>query len=192
VEPPAETPALITPPAVFVPGAPPVVLVPGAPPAVVIPGAPNTPDTPVVILATGAQVRGAIAIREISNVVRRAFVAGEAVRVAGRAPAGCLPKLHLDGKLIGAIATERDGSFDLEFATRDLAAGNHVAEVFCTSPAALLLRKIFWVAAPQSSSNVFAIVLVSLLVVYAICWVGLRTLAGTSVGVGRAGRSASG
>jgi len=179
VKPPVVTPPVVTPPVV-------------TPPAVIVPDPPKKPEALVVISAEGVTVKGAIAIREISNVVRRAFVAGEAVHVAGRAPAGCLPKLHLDGKVIGAIATQRDGAFDLEFATRDLAAGNHLAEVFCTSPAALLLRKIFWVAAPQSSSNVFAIVLVSLLVVYAIGWVGLRTLAGTTVGVGRAGRDASG
>jgi len=171
---------------------PPVVTPPVVtPPAVIVPDAPKKPGVSLVISADGVQVKGALAIREISNVVRRAFVAGEGVRVAGRAPAGCLPRLHLDGRALGAIATQRDGSFDLEFATRDLAAGSHLAEVFCTSPAALLLRKIFWVAAPQSSSNVFAIVLVSLLVVYAIAWVGLRTLAGTTAGVGRTGRGAS-
>jgi hypothetical protein len=155
-----------------------------------VPGTPTLPNIPVIVPPVTTRVEAAITIREISDVVRRAFVAGEAVRLAGRAPASCLPTLHLDGKVTGPIDTQRDGTFDVGFATRDLAAGRHIAEVVCTNPAALLLRKTFWVAAPQSSSNVFAIVLVSLLVVYAIGWVGLRTVAGMTIGVKRAGRNA--
>ncbi len=157
---------------------PPVTPPPGASPVVAGPDAPRQ-NPPVVTPAT-VEVKRAIAIRAISSIVRRAFVAGEAIRVAGSAPADCLPKLRLDGALTGKVATQSDGSFDLGVETRDLAAGRHVAEVSCSNPAALLARKVFWVAAPQTSSNLLAVVLASLLVVLAIGWVGLRMFAGTT------------
>ncbi len=141
--------------------------------------------TPPVIppAAPAAQVEAVIEIREISNVLRRAFVAGEAVHVIGNAPAGCsAPALHIDGRLVGLVEPTSNGSFDIPIVTRDLAAGRHTAEVFCTTPAARLMRTAFWVAAPQSSSNLFFVIVVSLLVIYAIGWVALRTIAGGWLG----------
>jgi hypothetical protein len=127
-------------------------------------------------------VETTVEIREISNVLRRAFVAGEFVHLAGRTPATCAaPKLHVDGRVLGPVETSSDGTFDVGVVTRDLSVGRHVAEVFCTNPVARLMRTSFWVAAPQSSSNIFFVVLVSLFMVYAIGWVGLRTLAGPSL-----------
>jgi hypothetical protein len=119
------------------------------------------------------------AIPDLSKVITRAFVAGEAVHFADKAPNGCDPILHVDGRSAGAVPTRNDGTFDVAAVTRDLAAGEHVAEVYCTHPVGRLLHTSFWVAAPQSSSNVFFVVLVSLLVVFAIGWVSLRTLAGS-------------
>jgi hypothetical protein len=117
-------------------------------------------------------------IQNVSYVLRRAFVAGQSVRVTGLAPNGCDPTLHLDGSLVGPIATSRDGAFDLSVATHDLPPGQHLAEVYCTNPAALLVRTQFWVAAPQSSSNLLFVVFSSLFVLYALGWVALRTVAG--------------
>jgi iron complex outermembrane receptor protein len=48
------------------------------------------------------------------------------------------------------------------------------------------VRKTFWVAAPISSSNILFVALASLLVLFAIGWVALRTLAGTSALAGTA------
>jgi hypothetical protein len=126
------------------------------------------------------QVRGAVAVRLISAVRRRALVAGEFVRLTGRAPADCGPILRVDGETTGPVTTARDGSFDLRVGTRDLATGRHVAEVFCSRRDATLLRKTFWIAAPISSSNVLVVVLAALLVLFALGWVGLRTIAGSA------------
>ncbi len=122
-----------------------------------------------------------ITFEEISNVLRRAFVAGESVRLTGTAPAGCDATLQVDGTALGPIEATAAGVFDLNVETSELPAGRHIAEVFCSNPATRLLRTVFWVAAPQSSSNLFFVALGSLLVIYAIGWAGLRTLAGSSL-----------
>ena len=119
----------------------------------------------------------------------RALVGGESVSLTGTAPAGCDPILRLDDQLIGPVTVGRGGSFDLSVETRDLAAGRHVAEVFCTSPSALLLSKTFWVTAPGSSSNILFVALVCLLMLVALGWVGVQTLAG---GAGAAGAAQAG
>jgi len=126
------------------------------------------------------EVRGAVAVRLISAVQRRALVAGEFVRLTGRAPADCGPILRVDGESTGPVTTARDGSFDLRVGTRDLAAGRHVAVVFCSRRDATLLRKTFWIAAPISSSNVLVVALAALLVLLAIGWVGLQTITGSA------------
>jgi len=173
--PPATSPPATSPPATSPPVTTPTV--PGAPP---VPGSPDEP--PVIPGALPVEVAGEqITIQEISNVLRRAFVAGEAVRLAGTAPAGCEATLHVDGAALGPIAATAAGAFDIGVDTGDLPAGRHVAEVFCSNPATRLMRTVFWVAAPQSSSNLFFVALGSLLVIYAIGWVGLRTLAGSSL-----------
>jgi len=126
-------------------------------------------------------VEQTVAINEISNVLRRAFVAGESVHLAGTVPGGCDATLHLDGSAIGPVDATAAGVFSLDVVTSELPAGRHVAEVFCDNPSTRLSRTVFWVAAPQSSSNLFFVALGSLLVIYAIGWVGLRTLAGPTL-----------
>jgi hypothetical protein len=79
------------------------------------------------------------------------------------------------------VSTSRDGTFDLSVGTRDLAAGRHVAEVVCTKRDATLVRKTFWIAAPISSSNILFVAMAALLVLFAIGWVALRSIAGGSV-----------
>ena len=115
-----------------------------------------------------------------STVRRRAYIAGQSVRLVGKAPAGCDPILRVDEQFVRSVTTDRNGNFDISTETRDLASGRHVAEVFCTRPTALLLSKTFWIAAPVSNSSVVFVALISLLVLIAIGWVGLRTLVGTS------------
>jgi hypothetical protein len=119
-------------------------------------------------------------IRATSIVLRRAQIAGESVQLEGNAPDGCDPILRVDDQFVRSVPVDRLGNFDIGVETRDLAAGRHVAEVFCSNPTALLLRKTFWVAAPVSNSIIVFVALVSLLVLLAIGWVGVRTLAGTS------------
>ncbi|MCJ7439320.1 MAG: hypothetical protein MUP97_16370, partial [Acidimicrobiia bacterium] len=131
-------------------------------------------ETPVVVNQPETQVRANSSVR------RRAYIAGQSVRLAGKAPAGCDPILRVDEQFVRSVTTDRSGNFDISTETRDLASGRHVAEVFCTRPAALLLSKTFWIAAPVSSSFIVFVALMSLLVLLAIGWVGLRTLAGTS------------
>ena len=131
----------------------------------------NFPAPPKVVPAP-------VSIPDLSQVLKRAFVAGEAVHLADAAPNGCDPILRVDGRSVGAVPTRSDGTFDVAAVTRDLAAGKHVGEVYCTHPVARLLHTTFWVAAAQSSSNVSFVMLISLLVVLAIAWASLRTLVG--------------
>jgi len=130
----------------------------------------NFPPPPKVVPA--------VSIPDLSQVITRAFVAGEAVHLADAAPNGCDPILRVDGRSVGAVPTRSDGTFDVAAVTRDLSAGKHVGEVYCTHPVARLLHTTFWVAAAQSSSNVSFVMLISLLVVLAIAWASLRTLVG--------------
>jgi hypothetical protein len=125
-------------------------------------------------------VLGRRQVRATFTSVRRAFVAGEAVQLTGTAPDGCDPILRVDDQFVRSVDVDRAGNFDVSAETRDLASGRHVAEIFCTNPNALLMRKVFWVAAPASSSIIVFIALGSLLVLLAIGWVGVRTLAGAS------------
>jgi hypothetical protein len=116
----------------------------------------------------------------VSDVIPRAFVAGEDVRLGATAPPGCDPILRVDGEQQGSVPVASSGRLNLAVLTRDLPAGQHVAEVFCTHPAAAVLHTVFWIAAAQTSSNIFFVVVASLLVVFAVGWVCLRTLAGGS------------
>ena len=84
--------------------------------------------------------------------------------------------------LLGPVDTRTGGAFELGIVTRYLAAGRHVAEIFCTDPVARLSRTVFWVAAPQTSSNLFFVILVSLFMVGAIGWVALGTFASAALG----------
>jgi hypothetical protein len=111
---------------------------------------------------------------------RRAYIAGESVRLAGRAPDGCDPILRIDDQFVASVTTDRARNFDIGAETRDLASGRHVAEIFCTRPSALLMSKTFWIAAPVGSSFIVFVALMSLLVLIAIGWVVVRTLMGTS------------
>jgi hypothetical protein len=122
---------------------------------------------------------------------RRAYIAGESVRLAGQAPDGCDPILRIDGQFVESVSVDRVGNFDVGAETRDLASGRHVAEIFCTSPSALLMSTTFWVAAPVSSSFIVFVALMSLLVLIAIGWVGVRTLMGSTAteGAKAAGQS---
>jgi hypothetical protein len=124
------------------------------------------------------EVKGAEAIRLVSSVRPRALVAGEILRLSGRAPAGCDAVLRIDGKRQGRVATGPNGQFEIEYRTTDLAAGRHLAEVVCVGRG-VLLSKVFWVATPVGSSSIVLVVFASLLVLFAIAFVGLRTLAGT-------------
>ncbi|MCJ7671366.1 MAG: hypothetical protein MUP67_04885, partial [Acidimicrobiia bacterium] len=130
----------------------------------------NTADT--------AEVVRVPRVRPVSSVRRRALVAGEFLRLSGTAPDGCDPILDIDGESRGRVDTARDGTFDISYRTTDLAAGRHVATVVCSSRNATLLSKVFWVAAPISNSSIVLVALASLLVLFAIGWVGFRTLAG--------------
>jgi hypothetical protein len=159
------------------------VVLPATPPSVVLPAV-VVPPPPVLVAPT-------VAIREISDVIPRAFVAGEDVRLAGAGPPGCDPYLTVDGQRQGSVPVGNTGAFDLAVLTRDLAAGQHVAEVLCTHPSAALLRTTFWIAAAQTSSDIFFVVVASLLVVVAVGWVCLRTLAGGS-GLAAADRGGQG
>jgi hypothetical protein len=176
-------PATLPPPPAPAPPAPPAadppvpVPVPGATPGVPVVLPPDITPPPVVV----TEVKGEVAVQLISNTLRRAFVAGEGLHLAGDAPGGCDPRLRVDGKAVGPIAVGSGGGFDLDVPTSDLAAGRHVAEVFCSTSSATLRRTVFWVAAPQSSSNLFVVGLTSLLVLCALAWVCLRSLAGSTV-----------
>jgi hypothetical protein len=86
--------------------------------------------------------------------------------------------LRVDGRLIGPVRVGRDGTFDLNVGTGDLDPGRHVAVVECTNPTAPLLTKVFWVAAPLSSSNILGVALSSMMMLIALGWVGLQTFAG--------------
>src|SRR6185295_15881001 len=108
----------------------------------------------------------------------------------GRAPLGCNPVLRVDGRLIGPVRVDGDGTFDLNVGTGDLDPGRHVAVVECTNPNAPLLTKVFWVAAPLSSSNILVVALSSMTMLIALGWVGVQTLAGA--GAGSAGSAAVG
>jgi hypothetical protein len=143
--------------------------------ATLIAGSCGITNTPVV------QVAGLSTVRLISSVQRRALVAGEFVRLSGKDPGNCGPVLRIDGLSTGPVSTSRDGTFDLSVGTRDLAAGRHVAEVVCTKRDATLVRKTFWIAAPISSSNILFVAMAALLVLFAIGWVALRSIAGGSV-----------
>ncbi len=132
----------------------------------------NTPQVVVAGVVTKVSTDSAF--------LRRALVAGEFVHLTGRAPADCSPVLRIDGDSLGPVDTKRNGDFDLAIATRDLSTGRHVAEVACKNLNGVLVRKTFWIAAPISSSNILFIALASLLVLFAIGWVALRTLAGNT------------
>ncbi len=118
---------------------------------------------------------------------RRVLVAGEFVRLQGTAPPGCNPVLRVDGRLIGPVHVDRDGAFDFNVGTGDLDPGRHVAVVECTNPTAPLLTKVFWVAAPLSSSNILVVALSSMTMLMALGWVGLQTLAGVGSAGGAVG-----
>lgn len=124
------------------------------------------------------EVAGLSAIRTISSVRSRALVAGEILHLSGRAPEGCDPLLRIDGIVQGRVATGPDGDFEIRYRTTDLAAGRHLAEVVCPGRG-VLLSKVFWVATPVGSSSIVLVVFASLLVLLAIGFVGLRTLAGS-------------
>jgi hypothetical protein len=132
----------------------------------------------------GVSVGGRVAVRGSTSSLRRVRVAGEVVRLQGNAPPGCDPVLRVDDRLIGPVDVERDGSFDVDVQTNDLDPGRHVAVVECTNPTAPLLTKVFWVAAPLSSSNILLVALSSMSMVFALGWVGLQTLAGSGLGGG--------
>ncbi len=138
-------------------------------------GACTITNTPVVVVA-GIVTK----VSTDSAFLRRALVAGESVQLSGRVPADCSPILRIDGQTLGPVDTARNGDFDLAVPTRDLSTGKHVAEVACKNRNAVLVRKTFWIAAPISSSNILFIALASLLVLFGIGWVALRTLAGNS------------
>jgi hypothetical protein len=133
------------------------------------------------VVPTVVVIQGAVVIREVSDVIPRAFVAGQDVRLVGAGPPGCDPILRVDSQPRGSVRVTGSGAFDLAVLTRDLPAGQHVAEVLCTHPSAVLLRTTFWIAAPQTSTSIFFVVVASLLVVIAIGWVCLRSLAGGSI-----------
>jgi hypothetical protein len=111
----------------------------------------------------------------IRDELRRAFVPGQPVRLDGTAPAGCRPLLRVDGEVVGPVATDRGGKFNVDVNTTELAAGRHVAEILC--PGGMILQTGFWVAAPQTSSSTLSVVLVVLLVLGALGWVSIRGLA---------------
>ncbi|HEY8218451.1 MAG TPA: hypothetical protein VIH82_15035 [Acidimicrobiia bacterium] len=162
----------------LVPPPPPPPLPPpgGAPP-------PGPVVTPVVVPPPPTVTVGGIAaVRGTTSSLRRVLVAGEVVRVSGRAPAGCDPVLRVDDRLIGPVDVARDGSFDVPVDTNHLDPGRHVAVVSCTKPNAPLVTKIFWIAAPLSSSNILLVALSSMTMLFGLGWVGIQTLAGTGLG----------
>src|SRR5262249_21239496 len=147
----------------------------------VIPGPPLAQPVLTIVAGQPGLVEPSVSIPNVSFVFRRAFVAGQAVQLRGPAPPPRAPHLHPDRRLLGPPPPGAGGLFDVAVATHDLAPGQHVAEVFCTNPVALLQRTVFWVAAPESGSNVLFVALSSLLVLCALGWVALRTFAGPSM-----------
>jgi hypothetical protein len=143
--------------------------------------------TPVVPPPPGVSVGGTSAVRGSSSNRRRVLVAGEFVRLKGTAPPGCDPVLRVDDRLIGPVDVKRDGSFDVNVGTGDLDPGRHEAVVECTDPTAPLLTKVFWVAAPLSSSNILMVALSSMTMLMALGWVGVQTLAGAGAATQAAG-----
>jgi hypothetical protein len=126
------------------------------------------------------KVAPAVAVRDVLTEIPRAFVAGDPLRIGGAIPPGCDPYLVIDGQRQPSVPPTANDTFNLGVATSTLPAGRHVASVSCTQPAAEVARTVFWVAAAQTSSNIFFVVIASLLVVFAVGWVILRTLAGSA------------
>jgi outer membrane biosynthesis protein TonB len=156
---------------------------PPGPPAPPGPGPTTTPViTPLVTPPPNVSVGGVSAVRGTTSSLRRVLVAGEVVHVSGRAPAGCNPVLRVDGRLIGPVKVQHDGTFDVDVGTGDLDPGRHVAVVECTNPTAPLVTKVFWVAAPLSSSNILLVALSSMTMLFGLGWVGVQTLAGVGGG----------
>ena len=126
------------------------------------------------------KVAPAVAVRDVLTEIPRAFVAGDRLRINGVGPSGCDPYLLVDGERQTSVPVTANDTFNLAVVTSTLPAGRHVASVACTHPAAEVAHTVFWIAAAQTSSNVFFVVVASLLVVFAVGWVILRTLAGSA------------
>jgi len=140
---------------------------------VATPAPPPPPPPPPTVAAV-------VTVRDEKTEIPRAFVAGEPVRIDATGPSGCDPYLLVDGQRQASVPVAADNTFNLAVATSTLPAGEHVASVFCAHPSAEVARTVFWVAAAQTSSNIFFVVVASLLVVFAVGWVILRTLAGSA------------
>ena len=138
-----------------------------------------TPTPPPPPPPPPPKVAAVVAVRDVKVEIPRAFVAGEPLRVDAIGPSGCDPYLLVDGQRQPSVPITAGGTFNVAVATSTLPAGEHVASVFCANPNAEVAHTVFWVAAAQTSSNIFFVVIASLLVVFAVGWVILRTLAGS-------------